>query len=62
MLEVGSGPGLGGFVASKWAQKIVLTDYQAIVLDLIESNINGYNHNAETCEMLCAKLDWNDIL
>ncbi len=27
VLEVGSGPGLGGFIASKWAKKVVLTDY-----------------------------------
>ena len=27
VLELGSGPGLGGFVASKWARKVVLTDY-----------------------------------
>ena len=27
VLEVGSGPGLGGFVASKWASKVILSDY-----------------------------------
>ena len=27
VLEVGSGPGLGGFIASKWAKSVVLTDY-----------------------------------
>ena len=61
MLEVGSGPGLGGFIASKWASKVVLTDYQDIVLDLMESNISRYNHNAETCEMFASKIDWNEM-
>ena len=61
VLEVGSGPGLGGFIASKWAQKVILTDYQDIVLDLMESNIRSYNHNAATCEMFAAKIDWNDM-
>ena len=62
MLEVGSGPGLGGFIASKWAQKVVLTDYQDIVLDLMETNIRQHNHNAATCEMFASKIDWNDML
>ena len=62
MLELGSGPGLGGFVASKWASEVVLSDYQDIVLDLMESNIASYNHNADTCPMYCAKIDWYEIL
>jgi len=61
VLEVGSGPGLGGFVASKWAKSVVLTDYQDLVLDLMESNINKYNHHVATCEMFAAKVDWNDV-
>ena len=61
VLELGSGPGLGGFIASKWAQKVVLSDYQDIVLDLMESNIRTYNHNSDTCEMFAAKIDWNEI-
>ena len=59
---MGSGPGLGGFVASKWANKVILTDYQDIVLDLIESNVSKYNHNSATCEMFATKIDWNDML
>ena len=27
VLEVGSGPGLGGFIVSKWAGSVILTDY-----------------------------------
>ena len=61
VLEVGSGPGLGGFIASKWAKKVILTDYQDIVLDLMESNIRSYNHNVATCEMFASKIDWNDM-
>ena len=61
VLEVGSGPGLGGFVASKWARRVVLSDYQDIVLDLMESNISRYNHNAATCPMFAAKVNWEDV-
>ena len=41
---------------------MVLSDYQDIVLDLMESNIASYNHNADTCPMYCAKIDWYEIL
>ncbi len=27
VLELGSGPGLGGFLSAHWAAKVVLTDY-----------------------------------
>lgn len=27
VLELGSGPGLGGFLAAHWANKVILTDY-----------------------------------
>ena len=60
-MELGSGPGLGGFVASKWAREVILSDYQDVVLDLMESNIASYNHNAATCPMYAAKIDWYDI-
>lgn len=58
VLELGSGPGLGGFIVSKWASQVILTDYQDLVLELLESNIAGYNKNGARCEMLVAELDW----
>lgn len=61
VLEVGSGPGLGGFIISKWASRVILSDYQDIVLDLMESNIAKFNHNAATCEMFASKIDWNEM-
>lgn len=61
VLEVGSGPGLGGFIVSKWASMVILSDYQDVVLDLMESNIAKYNHNAATCDMYACKIDWNEM-
>jgi predicted RNA methylase len=44
VLEVGSGPGLCGLVAALHADKIVLSDNNNTILDLIKENIrlNGF--------------------
>ena len=43
VLELGSGPGLCGFVAAKLgAQQVVFTDYKRQVMELIAHNIRNY--------------------
>lgn len=39
ILEVGSGPGLCALVAQHYASKVVLSDYQDLVMDLIALNM-----------------------
>ena len=39
VLEIGSGTGLAGLVAANYAQKVVLTDYQDTIIDLLRKNI-----------------------
>jgi predicted nicotinamide N-methyase len=39
VLELGSGPGLCALIAQHWAKKVVLSDYQDLVMDLIEINM-----------------------
>jgi predicted nicotinamide N-methyase len=39
VLELGSGPGLCGLIAANYADVVVLTDYQELVMDLIDINI-----------------------
>ena len=60
VVELGSGPGLGGLIAARWAKQVVLTDYQELVMELIETNIKKCNPN-EKCEMLSAKVDWTKV-
>lgn len=43
MLELGSGPGLGGFLVAHWASKVTLSDYQDLVMDLIKINLKECN-------------------
>lgn len=64
ILELGSGPGLGGFLASKWAKSVILTDYQDLLIDLMTENIANYNIYSENndCEMFTAKLDWKEVV
>ena len=40
ILEVGSGTGLSGLVAANYAKKVILTDYQDTIMDLLCKNIN----------------------
>ena len=60
VVELGSGPGLGGLIAARWAKSVLLTDYQDLVMDLIETNIKKCNPN-DKCLMLSAKLDWTRV-
>lgn len=54
VLEVGSGPGLCGLVAQHWASHVVLSDYQDLVMDLININIKDCVPKVASCELLSA--------
>lgn len=58
MLELGSGPGLGGFLAAHWAKQVIVSDYQDLVMDLLNHNIKECNPRSDQCEMFTCKLDW----
>jgi len=58
VIELGSGPGLGGLIAARWAYDVVLTDYKDIVMDLIKLNIEKCNPRPDACKLFCSKLDW----
>ena len=58
VLEVGSGPGLCGLVAQQWASRVVLSDYQDLVMDLICINIKDSLPKWKDCQLLSAQLDW----
>ena len=61
VLELGSGPGLGAFIAARWSDKVILSDYQELVLDLIESNVKKYNPRPDKCLMFSSKVDWIEM-
>ena len=54
-LEVGSGAGVLGLFASTLARKVVLTDGQDVVMDLLRSNLQFAKGAVAGC-----KLDWTD--
>ena len=56
-LELGSGTGIVGLYASGIARRVVLTDGQDVVMDLLRSNAQ-YARGPVTCH----KLDWTDPL
>lgn len=59
VLELGSGPGLCALVTQHYASKVVLSDYQDLVMDLIAINMKDTEPQAkDTCQLLCTKLDW----
>lgn len=59
VLELGAGPGLCGLIAATKARQVVLTDYQEVVMDLIDKNMMC-NVNPG-CEMFAASLDWEKM-
>ena len=61
ILELGSGPGLGAFISARWADTVILSDYQDLVLELIESNVSKYNPRKDKCQMYSSKIDWMEI-
>ena len=57
VLELGSGPGLSGFHAAHWASEVIVTDYQDLVLELLQHNIQNCNPSTQ-CQMFTCRLDW----
>jgi len=57
ILELGSGVGICGILASHFAKLCVVTDNNEIVLDLLSKNIQRTrkNHNNK---LVCKHLDW----
>lgn len=58
IIELGSGTGLTGLVASQYAKITVLTDYIPEVMDLLEKNIIESKHRSEDHQIAYAVLDW----
>ena len=62
VLELGAGPGLCGMIAAREAKQVVLTDYQEIVMDLIDKNISECNPRPKYCNLYAAQLDWDKMI
>ena len=58
IIELGSGPGLCGLVSARLAKKVILSDYQDLVMELMEQNAKECNPSQDQCTITCAKLDW----
>jgi predicted nicotinamide N-methyase len=61
VLELGSGPGLCGLIAACEAKMVVLTDYQELVMDLIDKNMQSCNPKPKKCKMFASMLDWDKM-
>ena len=61
VLELGSGPGLCGLIAANYAKVVVLTDYQELVMDLIDINIQKCNPKPKSCNLFASQLDWEKM-
>jgi predicted nicotinamide N-methyase len=57
LLELGSGTGLPGLLMSHYAKSITLTDFNKIVLELLEKNVE---QNQSGNECLCKQLAWGN--
>lgn len=56
VLEVGSGTGITGLVAAVYSKSVVVTDYNEIVLDLLDHNAKENAITGSKC--ICKQLDW----
>lgn len=56
ILEVGSGTGITGLVAAICSKSVIVTDYNDIVLDLLDHNARNNAIPGSKC--ICKKLDW----
>ena len=58
VLEVGSGTGITGLVAAICSKSVVVTDYNDIVLELLDHNARENTVPGSKC--VCKKLDWTE--
>lgn len=56
ILEVGSGTGITGLVAAVYSKSVVVTDYNEVVLDLLDHNARENAIPGSKC--VCKQLDW----
>ena len=61
ILELGAGPGLCGMISAHTAKTVVLTDYQDLVMDLIDQNMSKCNPRPGACSLFSAQLDWDKM-
>jgi len=61
VVELGSGAGLSGFVAAKYASKVVLTDGNEIVMRLLDKNIDFVKTaSPSSCPVAARRLYWGE--
>ena len=56
VLELGSGAGLTGMIASQFAKRTILSDHMEQVIKLMRKNIASFTTGPE--KLLYAELDW----
>lgn len=61
VVELGAGCGLPGLVASMYAEKVILTDGNEIVLDLLQKNVDLCQaNNNQSCPIFPSLFKWGD--
>lgn len=62
VIELGSGVGITGILCSRFCRKVVLTDHNEEVLEIINKNIElqSSSRNPKFAELAAEKLEWGD--
>ena len=60
VLELGAGTGLVSVILSSLCKRVITSDKDTNILDLIESNLNRNKHlKNNKCDINCMIIDWN---